>query len=281
MIGVDRSEPKVPPFVIVKTPPSRSARVIFPSRALPAASAIAFSISAMPRRVAVADHGHHEALLGRDGDADVVVVVLDEHVALDLRVDRGHLPQGLDDGLHEEGHEAELEAVLLHEVLLVLGAERHHRGHVDLVEGREQRGVVLGRDEALGDPLAQRRELPARLARRPASPAGPRRAWLRRRRGPARPRPPASMSPFVTRPALPVPATAAGSTPVSSARRRTAGDWTGAAACAAFGAGAGSALGAGSAAGAAAAASAAGRRPPASIDGDHLADLHLGALPRP
>jgi len=34
----------------------------------------------------------------------------------------------------------------------------------------------------------------------------------------------ASMSPFVTRPALPLPATAAGSTPVSAAMRWTAGD---------------------------------------------------------
>ena len=33
-----------------------------------------------------------------------------------------------------------------------------------------------------------------------------------------------SMSPFVTRPALPVPATVAGSRPVSPARRRTAGE---------------------------------------------------------
>ncbi len=61
-----------------------------------------------------------------------------------------------------------------------------------------------------------------------------------------------SMSPFVTRPALPVPATAAGSTPVSPAILRTAGDWTGAASAAfatGAGSGAGAAFGAGAAAG--------------------------------
>ena len=38
MIGVESSDPKVPPLVIVKTPPSRSARAILPSRARAAAS---------------------------------------------------------------------------------------------------------------------------------------------------------------------------------------------------------------------------------------------------
>ena len=47
MIGVDSIEPKVPPLVIVKTPPSRSARVILPSRARLATSPMAFSIPAM------------------------------------------------------------------------------------------------------------------------------------------------------------------------------------------------------------------------------------------
>jgi hypothetical protein len=48
MIGVESIEPKMPPLVMVKTPPSRSARVILPSRAALAASPIAFSMSAMP-----------------------------------------------------------------------------------------------------------------------------------------------------------------------------------------------------------------------------------------
>jgi hypothetical protein len=71
----------------------------------------------------------------------------------------GHLLQRVDDGLHEEGHEAELDAVLLHEVVLVFGAQGHDGGHVDLVEGGEHRGLVLGGDEALGDALAQRGHL--------------------------------------------------------------------------------------------------------------------------
>ena len=55
------------------------------------------------------------------------------------------------------------------------------------------------------------------------------------------------MSPFVTRPPLPVPATAAGSTPVSSASRRTAGDLAAGAASFGWGAGSGAEAGFGAA----------------------------------
>ena len=44
---------------------------------------------------------------------------------------------------HEEAHEAELHAVLLLEDFAVLIAHRHHRAHVDLVEGRQHRSAVL------------------------------------------------------------------------------------------------------------------------------------------
>ena len=40
--------------------------------------------------VGVADHGHDQAALGADGDADVEVIVLNEVVAFDPAVDRRH-----------------------------------------------------------------------------------------------------------------------------------------------------------------------------------------------
>ena len=49
-------------------------------------------------------------------------------------------------------------------VLLVPGAEVAHRRHVDLVEGGQHGGLVLGLDEALGETLAQGRKLAADLA---------------------------------------------------------------------------------------------------------------------
>ena len=48
-IGVDSSEPKMPPLVIVKVPPCRSATAILPSRAFSASSAMRFSMAAKLR----------------------------------------------------------------------------------------------------------------------------------------------------------------------------------------------------------------------------------------
>jgi hypothetical protein len=49
--------------------------------------------------VGVAHHRHDEALLGADRDADVVVVLVDDVLAVDLGVDRRDILQRLDAGL--------------------------------------------------------------------------------------------------------------------------------------------------------------------------------------
>ena len=65
--------------------------------------------------------------------------------------------------LDEERHEAELDAVLLLEALLVSVAQLDHRLHVDFVErGQDGRGR-LRLNEALGDALAQARHRHALL----------------------------------------------------------------------------------------------------------------------
>src|SRR3546814_4234862 len=58
-------------------------------------------------------------------------------------VDRRQLLERRDARLHEEGHEAQLHAVLLLEAVLVLGARGHQGAHVHLVEGGQHRGRVL------------------------------------------------------------------------------------------------------------------------------------------
>jgi hypothetical protein len=61
--------------------------------------------------------------LGRaDGDAHVHEVLVDDVGAVDLGVDRRDLFQRVAAGLGEEGHEAQLHAVLLLEQVLVLFA---------------------------------------------------------------------------------------------------------------------------------------------------------------
>ena len=115
--------------------------------------------------------GHDEPTLRADGDAEVHEVLVDDVVTADLRIDGRNLGERGDAGAREERHEPEPDAVRLLETLFVRGAERHHGAHVDLVEGREDRGGVLRLYEALGDPLpepAERHGLLAFLSRRRA-----------------------------------------------------------------------------------------------------------------
>ena len=116
--------------------------------------------------VRLAHHRHDEALLGADGDADVVVVLVDDVRAVDLGIHGGDFPQGLDAGLHEEAHEAQLHAVALLEQVLVLVPDIHDGAHVHVVERGEHRRRVLRILEAARDGLPQTRHLHAFLARR-------------------------------------------------------------------------------------------------------------------
>ena len=80
--------------------------------------------------IRIANHRHDQAALRADRDADVVVVVLDEIVAIHAAVDRRHGLERADRGFDEERHEAELDPVLLGEGVLHLAAQLHHRAHV-------------------------------------------------------------------------------------------------------------------------------------------------------
>src|SRR5690606_38496376 len=103
--------------------------------------------------VGIANDGHHESLVGADGDADVVVVLLDDLVPLDLRVQEGELLQGTDHRAGEERHEAELQSVLLDEISLPALADLEDAAEVDLVEGGEAGRGLLSFDESAGDGL--------------------------------------------------------------------------------------------------------------------------------
>ena len=87
----------------------------------------------------------------------------DNLVALDLRVDAGDFLQRVHDGFGEERHEAEFEAVLFDEAVLIFFTQIHHRRHVDFVKSREHGSLVLRGDEALGDLGAKRAHFLARL----------------------------------------------------------------------------------------------------------------------
>ncbi len=106
-----------------------------------------------------AHHRHDEAVGGADGDREIDEIVVDDLVAIDLGIDGRHVLQRQAGGLGEEAHEAQLDAVLLGEQVLVLLARGDHGRHVDVVEGGQQRGFFLRALEALGDGLPQPRHL--------------------------------------------------------------------------------------------------------------------------
>ena len=98
---------------MVKVPPSSSFMVSLLSRA--PAGQLADGLLELGERqaIGVAHDRHDQPLAAADGHADVVVILVDDVGAADLGVDRREGLEGVDGRLHEEGHEAQLDAVLL------------------------------------------------------------------------------------------------------------------------------------------------------------------------
>ena len=112
----------------------------------------------------VTHHRNDKPLRRADGNPDIIVVLVDDVGAVDFGVHRWKFLKRLDRGQHEHAHEAETGAVGGLEFLPVGTAERHQRGHVDLVEGGQHRRRVLRRLQARGDDLTQLRHRHAFLA---------------------------------------------------------------------------------------------------------------------
>ena len=116
--------------------------------------------------VGIAHHRHDKARRRADGHAHMNEVLVDHVAAVDLGIDLGHFLQRVAAGLHEEGHEAQLDLVLLLEGVLVFVAQVHDALHVHLVIGGQHRGGVLRVLEAAGDGGAQPRHLHPLFPRR-------------------------------------------------------------------------------------------------------------------
>ena len=99
MIGNVSSVPNGPGLVIVNVPPTISSGLSFFDRARAARSLISRAIARRRFAVGVVDDRHHQALeVEVDGDAEVHVVVHDQLVVAERRVDLGELADRVDDG---------------------------------------------------------------------------------------------------------------------------------------------------------------------------------------
>jgi len=101
--------------------------------------------------IRVAHDRDDQTTLGGDRHTDVVILVIDDVIAVDRGVDDRESLQCGDRGLDEEGHEPELHAVLFLEALAMARAQLLHRSQIDLVERREQRLSRLRLDQPLRD----------------------------------------------------------------------------------------------------------------------------------
>ena len=119
--------------------------------------------------VRAAKHRHDEPALSADRDANIIVVVIDHIAAVNRGIHFGNALERLNAAAREKRHEAQRNAVLGFERVLMLVSDLHHRAHIDFVESREDGGRVLGVNEAFGDTRAKaghRNSAVARLIRK-------------------------------------------------------------------------------------------------------------------
>ena len=128
-------------LVMVKVPPDNSSGFRLPDRARAAMSAIALARPRQRQVAGVVDDGGEQALLGVDGEAEVLGVVVGDLfgvlvvAGVDVRVDL----ERVDHGPGDERQVGQVHALALGEGRLGRGPQRHDLGHVDLVGLRELR----------------------------------------------------------------------------------------------------------------------------------------------
>src|SRR5665809_106009 len=97
----------MPPLEMVKVPPCISSSASLPARAGAEIGDSRLDLGEA-HAIGVAQDRHHESALGADGDADVIIILVDDVLAVDLGVDGGDVPERLHRGLDEKAHEAKL-----------------------------------------------------------------------------------------------------------------------------------------------------------------------------
>ena len=150
---------------MVKVPPFISSIVSAPSLARLPRSPMAFSMSAKPICVDIADDRDDQAIGRGDRDRQVDIVVIDDLIALDLRVDGREVLEREASGLGEEAHEAQLHAMLLFESCpCSVSRASITADHVASLKVVSSAAVSCASLQPLGDGLAQAGHLDAFFA---------------------------------------------------------------------------------------------------------------------
>src|SRR5262249_6645227 len=91
-------------------------------------------------------YGDDQAILPRHRDPDVDVVVVDDVVVIQRRVEQGILTQRDDTGPRDERQVGQRETIIGLELRLVTLAHLRHLGHIDAMHGGHVRRGALGHD---------------------------------------------------------------------------------------------------------------------------------------
>src|SRR5690606_9161124 len=101
--------------------------------------------------IGIAQNGNDQTAWAADGNTDVEVAMIDDVFSVYRSVDDRVLLERRHGSLHEEGREAQLDAVLFLELVFVLLAQIENALHVDFVESRKNGIVGLRLQKALGN----------------------------------------------------------------------------------------------------------------------------------
>src|SRR5690606_4003808 len=105
--------------------------------------------------VNVTNDRHNQTTVSGNGNADVLITVIDHVVTVNRRVNRRETLQGFSRSLGKKRHKAQLDAVAFNKALLVLLAQLHNGRHVDFVEGGQHRSRLLCINQTLSNACPQ------------------------------------------------------------------------------------------------------------------------------
>ena len=149
MIGMPNCAPNVPGLVMVNVPPCTSSGLSCLARARVGQVGDAAAEPEQVLLVGVLQDGDDEPPVERDGDAEVDVLLVDDVVAVERRVEDRKRAQRAGDRLGDERQERQLRAVALVRRLLLLAQLRdtrevHFEHRVDVRRGPPAEHHVLG-----------------------------------------------------------------------------------------------------------------------------------------
>ena len=89
--------------------------------------------------IGIANDGNDQSALAADRDTDIVIVVVNDVISVNARVDFGKFPERFGTGFNKERHETQRDAMFFQETVFIGFAQGNDLAHIDLIEGGQHR----------------------------------------------------------------------------------------------------------------------------------------------